>query len=97
MKENKGETTDAEFWKNIYGNANCHWDYYDKRRAGNGGNDLDYNSNTRKAKREHEFSPILLVYTTCYDCKHCKRKKEDCKTNYCSDEDNPPEWDLGGW
>ncbi len=49
-------------------------------------------------KRKHEFSPVLLINSTVYDCKHCKRKKEDCKTDYCEEEGVPPNHqNLGDW
>jgi hypothetical protein len=94
---NTGRTTDAGFWKALYSGASANWrsDYGNSSGYGDSYYDSDFYS--RKDKRRHEFSPVLLVYTTVYDCKHCGRKKEDCSTDYCEDEGNPPGWDIGGW
>lgn len=50
-----------------------------------------------KTKRRHEFSPLLLVITTCYNCKHCGAKKEDTKTDYCDEKEDDLYYDTGGW
>jgi len=89
------ETTDYGQACNInpHMSSNSDWDY-----------DMDYGLPSSwdgeykaSSKRKHEFSPVLLVFTTVYNCIHCKRKKEDCKYTYCEHEDNPPEYDIGGW
>lgn len=85
-----------KFWQSLYGNVNSHWN--DRSYSSNSygtwsyGYDLDYN----KPKRRHKFSPILLIFSTVYNCEHCGAKKEDCKTDYC-DEYKEPEYDTGGW
>jgi hypothetical protein len=97
MSNNKGGTTDAEFWKSLYGSAYSSWDSNYGNSSGYGNSYYDSDWTTRKNKREHKFSPVLLIYTTVYNCEHCGRKKEDCKYTYCDDEDNPPTWDIGDW
>lgn len=95
---NSGRTTDAKFWKTMYSSDSITSGSYYGGSSGYGNSYYDSDWTTRKTKREHKFSPILLVFTTVYNCEHCKRKKEDCKYTYCEDEDNPPElYDTGGW
>lgn len=81
-------------------NVNPHISSYDTIGVNYGGR-YDYwvpDYDPGPSKRKHEFSPILLINSTVYDCKHCKRKKEDCKTEYCEDENKPLEHDyLGDW
>lgn len=48
-----------------------------------------------KPKRKHEFTPILLINSTVFNCKLCGAKKEECLTEYC--EENEDIWDTGGW
>lgn len=52
---------------------------------------------TGNRKRKHEFKAVLLINSTVYDCTHCKRKKEDCKSDYCEDEGKVDDYDTGGW
>lgn len=87
---NIGRTTDATFWKALYSGTCASWDsdYGNRNGYGNGYYDSDWN--TRKTKREHKFSPVLLIITTVWNCSECGKKKEDCLTNYCDDE--PPEF-----
>ncbi len=49
---------------------------------------------TPKAKRKHKFSPVLLVFSTVYNCEHCGAKQEDCKSEYCDSND---ELNIGDW
>lgn len=94
---NKGRTTDAEFWKSLYSGPTSSWDhYYGGSWYGGEGSGNGYGS-SKPSKKEHKFSPILLVFSTVFNCEHCNRKKEDCKYNYCDDEDSPPTFDTGGW
>jgi hypothetical protein len=39
-----------------------------------------------KARVKHDWTPILLVFSTCYSCKHCGAKKEETKEIYCEEE-----------
>lgn len=75
----------ALFWQAMYGNINNHWS------SGYGGShDKSYYDSKiiiPSVRRRHSFSPILLIYTTVFDCKLCGAKKEDCCSDYC-EEDN---------
>lgn len=87
------ECTDG-FHKNI---VTANWDDPWDRSSVNG---KSYSSDTiysTKTKKRHEFSPVLLVITTAYNCKHCGAKKEDTKTDYCDEKEDDLYYDTGGW
>lgn len=90
---NSGRTTDEEFWKALYGGSRCNWggDDWDMYSTGRVYYDGDLYSGT--TKRKHEFTPVLLIFNTVYNCKHCDMKKEDCISEYC-DTEYP---DIGSW
>ena len=92
---NSGRTTDASFWKSLYGVVDCRWDDYYGNGSGSGSGYGDVGWGSSKSKRRHEFSPVLLVFTTVYNCKHCGAKKEDCLTDYCPDKKD--DFDIGDW
>jgi hypothetical protein len=78
--------------------AIANWDDNWNRGSVNGKsyrNDPIYSS--KSTKRRHEFSPVLLVISTCYNCKHCGAKKEDTKTDYCDEKEDDLYYDTGGW
>jgi hypothetical protein len=79
--------------KSNYYNTSNGWDDSDIYRINVGVDDYWDNRSSGKSKRKHEFSPVLLVFTTVYNCKHCGAKKEDCKTSYCDEFD----LDIGDW
>lgn len=89
-----GRIPNVNPYKDLIINPHNNWD--DPYGSSYGGrNDpwaREYSST--KAKRKHEFSPILLINTTVYDCKHCKAKKEDCLTEFC---DEPEQLNIGDW
>lgn len=95
---NKGSTYDIrQHQSSYYYGSSGDWDDYYPHGSGYGDPYYSNDFNSRKNKKRHEFSPVLLIYTTCYDCKHCKRKKEDCTSEYCDDENSPPDWDIRDW
>lgn len=67
-------------------------------RSGYGYGEYGYDSPSYKSKRKHEFTPVLLVWSTVFDCKHCGVKKETATSEYCESETNDIEdWGTGGW
>lgn len=83
------------FWQAMYGNINNHWS------SGYGGSNYDksyYDTEPTKSstRQRHSFSPILLVYTTVFDCKLCGAKKENCSSDYCEEKDDTNLYD-GDW
>lgn len=80
--------------KSNTGGINCSWDSDYGNSAGYGKGYLDNYYSPPKAKRKHQFSPVLLVFSTVYNCDHCGAKKEDCKTEYCDGKDD---LDIGDW
>jgi len=92
----------CELFKMVANYISNSWDGYygDGTGYGGGYNDLDFN--TRKTKKRHDFSPVLLIYTTCYNCKHCGMKKEECMWDHCEDEPKnykkkDTDFDYGDW
>ena len=57
--------------------------------------DHDYDYGTTKTR--HKFTPVLLVWSTVYNCKLCGAKKEECKTDYCDDNKKKDDFDIGDW
>jgi hypothetical protein len=98
MKQNK-DKSHVRVYKDLPDNRSSNWDVLSVYGYGYGSGYYYDDIDTRKDKRKHTFSPVLLINTTVYDCEHCKRKKEDCKSEYCEDEDSQPDtgWDIGGW
>jgi hypothetical protein len=47
--------------------------------------DEDYHREV-KTRRKHDWTSTLLIFSTCYTCKHCGAKKELTKDLYCEDE-----------
>ncbi len=47
--------------------------------------DEDYHREV-KARRKHDYLPTLLVFSTCYTCKHCGAKKEQTTGDHCEEE-----------
>lgn len=86
METNKDKSY-VRFCKDLPDNRSSNWDVYNAYGYGYGSGYYDDDWYTRKDKRQHEFSPVLLVNSTVYDCKHCGKKKEDCRTEYCEDEE----------
>lgn len=87
----------SEYFKVDYTTPCANWDSYSGNGSDNGRSYYDSDWTPRTNKRTHKFSPVLLIFSTVWNCSECGKKKEDCLTNYCEDEDNPPNWDLGGW
>ncbi len=90
---NSGRTTDEQFWKSMYGGTSCKWDDNYGNSSSYGTSYYDYDFDSRSTKRRHKFSPVLLIFSTVYNCEHCGAKKEDCLTDFCEDKQH----DFGDW
>ena len=65
-------------------NPNCSTgDDYGYRSVRNDWSDDWEDIEIYKPKRKHEFTPVLLIFSTAYHCKHCGAKKEENKGDYC--------------
>lgn len=91
---NSGRIKNEELYKLLSSSTNCSWDSYYGNGIANGNSYYDDDFLTGKTKRRHEFSPVVLIFSTVWNCKHCGAKKEDCRTEYCDELDD---FDIGDW
>lgn len=85
---------DVESWRKITTNPSNNWD--DPFSGEYGYKQVNWHReyDSSPSKRPHKFSPVLLVFSTVYNCEHCGAKKEDCLTDYCETKDD---LNVGDW
>jgi len=70
------------------------WDNSDNQRRGYPVYDGPTGYTYIPDKKRHEFLPVLLIFSTVYNCKHCGMNKEDCMSDYCDgSEDDYPDFE----
>lgn len=87
----------SEFYKVDYSNPCADWDGMYGSGAGYGKSYYDRDFSSGSTKRKHEFTPILLINSTVFNCKHCGAKQEDAKTEFCDVKEDNNDYDIGGW
>jgi len=85
-----------ELWKGYIINPHHSWDDPFKIDTGHGASNKYSNWGNSKSKKLHKYIPVLLIFTTAYNCEHCGAKKEDCKTDYCEEKEDY-NLDIGEW
>lgn len=91
MSNKDGRKHNGTFYTDLYSNVNSHWWYDSNSDSGYGDSNYDF----IEPKRKHKFAPILLIYTTVYNCELCGAKKEDCSSDYCNQKKS--DFDIGDW
>jgi hypothetical protein len=71
-----------QLWKDYHSQSSSGWD---KWRDSDWFYDYD-DGFSSSSRRKHEWTAILLLNRTVYDCKHCGTHKDKAKSEFCDGE-----------